>query len=1347
MTVRVSDEGATSFNVEEYKRPKFKVDIGAPKVAARLDAEVRVTGTATFYTGAAVDGAGVKWRVVREVQFPIWWRTLCWWWPPVPGGSQEIAHGTATTTEDGTFDVTFVARPDVTAPKESEPIFHYTVYADVTDTAGETRSDELSVNVGYTAVRAQITAEDWQTVDKAVELTLKTETLDGIAQAAEGTIKIHKLIEPEAVHRGRLNGDFVQLDRIGFRPEPGTQPPPPDLSNPNSWKLGDVAFETNWKTAGDGSAKISAKLAAGAYRAVLTTQDAFKNNVTAHLPLQVLDPGATKFTTKIPHSFTVQSSSVEPGSEFNAVWGSGYEHARSFVEIEHRGKVLESYWTKPDATQARIARSVSEDFRGGFVVRVTQISENRAYLTRNDISVPWTNKDLTLKWEHFTSKLEPAQKETWTLTISGSGAEKAAAEMVGALYDESLDAYLPHDWSHRFDGAFYQNVSWLNSEFANSSLQWRGIHGSFDRQYRGRTISYRSIPADIVGFGRGYARFGVAKGMMVLEESAPRRRGLAGFVSAPVPMSAPAPMADAADKAGEARSVSGFSGGADMAVGAAAVANTPKVNLDQVSARTNLNETAFFYPHLISDANGSVKIEFQIPEALTRWKFLGFAHDAKMRAGYITDSTVTAKDLMVQPNPPRFVREGDALEFTVKVLNQSDAPQQGKVRLAFADARTGDAVSEKLGLAEIEQAFDIPSKQSRAFSWKIRIPDGMGFLTYKAVGATEKLSDGEEGYLPVLPRRILVTESLPLPIRGAVEKMFKFDKLGASAGSDTLRHEKLVVQMVSNPSWYAVMALPYLMEFPHECSEQLFNRLYANSLASHIAASDPKIRKVFDQWRGTKTLESPLEKNQDIKGVMLEETPWVRQSNDETAARQNVGILFETNRLKSEQDRAKSKLADRQLGSGLWSWFPGGRGDRYITLYIVTGFGRLRHLGVNEVDVAPAIKALGALDGWIDEQYREILKYPKTKDENHLNPTIALYLYGRSFFLEDRKVGEREALKYWLGQARKYWLSQNRQSQAHLAIGLQRFGEKDTPGDIMISIKEHAVSNEEMGMFWRDTEESWWWYRAPIETQAMMIEAFAEVAKDDKAVEDCKVWLLKQKQTQDWKTTKATADAIYALLLRGTGMLASDELVEVSLGGSKIEPKNVEAGTGFYEQRFAGAEVTAGMSEIKVKKVDEGVAWGSVHWQYLEDMSKVTPHEGTPLTLKKSLWVKENTPKGPALKPAGELKVGDELVVRIELRSDRDMEYLHMKDQRGAGTEPVNVLSEYKDQDGLRYYESTRDTASHFFIDYLPKGTYVFEYSSRVVHRGEYQSGMANIECMYAPEFNSHSESFKLTAK
>jgi uncharacterized protein YfaS (alpha-2-macroglobulin family) len=1329
MSIRVvsGPRGATSINVEEYKRPKFQVELDPPKEAAKLNAEVVLTGKATAYTGAAIGGAKVKWRVVREVRFPPW----CWWWrgpwwPPGRDASQNIAHGSAVTQADGTFTVRFVARPDLSVPEKDEPVFEFTVHADVTDTTGETRSSRRVVRAGYTALQAAISAADWQTPDKPVELIITTTTLDGEPQPAAGTVRVHALKQPARVVRPELVARPIHWRGGGIQ-RPETEPNPAD---PDTWELGEVVSERPFQTDATGKTTVPVDLKAGIYRAMLETKDRFGKPVTARLTVHVVDPRGQRFPVKIANHFAAPKWSVEPGESFVALWGTGYETGRAYVEIEHAGRSLRRYWTDAGRTQEVFEWLVTEEMRGGFTVRVSFVRENRAYLTERIVEVPWSNKQLTVKWEKFRSKLGPGEKETWTAILTGPDAKTVVAEMVAALYDASLDQYKPHDWLQQF-GVFRREYSRVHSRFENSAQSFQHILGSWTVESRHAALTYRHFPPELTVNLWGYRYFlGGGFGRAVY-------RGVElsgdGDFAERMPAKGAAMMADKADaEAGEP-----------------APAPPPEPDLSQVSARQNLNETAFFFPHLVSDADGVVRLEFTMPEALTEWKFLGFAHDNRLRSGFLTDKVVTSKDLMVEPNPPRFVREGDTIEFTVKVTNQTAEPRHGRVRLSFADARTLESRDAALGNANNELAFEVPAKESRSYSWRIRVPDGMDFLTYKAVGATATLSDGEEGYLPVLSRRILVSESLPLPVRGAQTKQFEFARLIESGQSDTLAHQSLSVQMVSQPAWYAVMALPYLMEFPHECSEQIFNRLYANSLARTIANADPKIRRIFDLWKNTPALDSPLEKNQDLKAVMLEETPWLRQAMDESQARRNVGILFDANRLEVETRRAMRQLADMQLGNGLWPWFAGGRGNEYITLYIVTGFGRMRHLGV-DIDTALAVRSLEALDGWADKLYRDILKHGD-KDQNNLSHTIAFYLYGRSFFLKDKPIAgtHREAIEYWLGQARQYWLRLDaRKSQAHLAMALKRFGENAAPAAIMRSIKERSVSHEELGMFWRDLERSWWWYRAPIETQAMMIEAFDEVMNDNQAVEDCKVWLLKQKQTQDWKTTKATADAVYALLLRGQNLLASDALVEVSLAGQPIKPETVEAGTGFYEQRFVRAEIKPDMGRVTVKKTDDGVSWGSVHWQYLEDMTKVTPYEGTPLKLNKTLWTKETTRAGQVLKPVtGPLAVGDELVVRVEVRVDRDMEYVHLKDQRGSGTEPVNVLSGYRFQDGLAYYESTRDTASHFFIDYLPKGIYVFEYSTRIQHKGRYQTGIASIQCMYAPEFNSHSESFALEVR
>ncbi|MGQ9589017.1 MAG: alpha-2-macroglobulin family protein [Planctomycetota bacterium] len=1342
MSIRVDGEpaGQVSVRVEEYKRPKFFVALDPPEAAPKLDGEVHLKGTATAYTGAPIDGAKVRYRVVREVRYPPWWG---WFYGPRgrPAESREIARGSATTAPDGTFEIRFVARPDRSVDAKEEPVFRFRASADVTDAAGETRSGERIVAAGYTALAASLAAESWQVAGKPVEISVRTESLDGVGEKADGVVRVYRLREPEKVARPPLGAS-----PRGPRMPPGDAGEPSDPSDPNSWPLGEAVAERGFTTDAEGNASLSLELRPGAYRAVLETLDRFGKPVAARLPIRVLDPSATRHSTRVPFVLDAPAWSVEPGSEFVALWGSGYEPARAFVEIEHRRKLIQAYWTPPGATQATIRQAVTGPMRGGFTLRVTMVRENRAYLESRRVEVPWTDKDLEVRWERFTSRLEPGAKETWTAVVSGRRAEKLAAEMVAALYDASLDAYLPHAWPRAF-GVFRADASNPSSQFENRIERLQLLSGGFRIDWEAVPERYRDFPPEIAGGRMGY--FGVRAGLGARGvDGRARARSFAapGRAEGRGAGAAPLALEDAQNRAEAAPS------GAPPEASKGAEPERPPVpppDLQKISARANLTETAFFFPHLLAGKDGEVRMEFTMPEALTEWRFLGFAHDRELRSGWLEGRAVTAKELMVQPNPPRFLREGDVLEFTVKISNQSAARQEGKVRLSFSDARTGEPADRALGLAATDLAFEVPSKESRSYSWRLEVPDGLGFLVYKAVASTGRLSDGEEGFLPVLPRRILVRESLALSIRGPGTRAFDFEKLRRSGESETARHVSLSVQVASNPSWYAVLALPYLMECPYECTEQVFNRLYANSLARHIATSDPKIRRVFEAWRGTAALESTLEKNEDLKAVSLEETPWVRDAEAESQARRRVGLLFDENRLADETGRAFRKLAELQRPDGAWSWFPGGPRNDYITLYIVTGFGRLRHLGVR-ADVSLAVKALPALDAWMDGTYREILRTSKP-DDFHLSPTAALYLYGRSFFLEDRPVEakHKDALEHFLGQARRHWVRLgSRQSQGHLALALKRFGDRETPGAIVRSLRERSVSDEELGMFWRDEEASWWWHRAPVETQALMVEVFDEVASDPEAVEALKVWLLQAKRTRDWKTTKATADAVYALLLRGAHLLASDALVEVALGGEAIRPERAEAGTGFYERRFSGAEVRPEMGSVALEKSDAGIAWGGIHWQYLEDVAKVSPHEATPLRVKKALYKKVQAAKGPVLEPVrGPLAVGDELVARIEIRVDRDMEYVHLKDGRGSGTEPANVLSSYRYRDGLAYYESTRDTASHFFIDYLPKGTYVFESSARVVHRGAYQSGIAEIQCMYAPEFGGHSESIRVEVR
>jgi len=603
---------------------------------------------------------------------------------------------------------------------------------------------------------------------------------------------------------------------------------------------------------------------------------------------------------------------------------------------------------------------------------------------------------------------------------------------------------------------------------------------------------------------------------------------------------------------------------------------------------------------------------------------------------------------------------------------------------------------------------------------------------------------------------MLVTETMPMWIRSNQTKTFTLDKL-KNTTSTTLSHHNLTLEMTSNPAWYAVQALPYLMEYPYECNEQTFSRYYANALASHIANSNPRIQEVFKQWKNSDALLSNLEKNQELKSLLIQETPWLRDSQSETEQKKRIALLFDLNKMNSELQSSINKLKQNQLHNGSWPWFDGGRPNRFITQHIITGFGHLKQLGVilSETKESQMIKkAVKYLDDEFVQEYKDIRKYNKDIDLNkdHLSYTQLHYLYMRSFYPEistSKKVEEITA--YYHSQIKKYWLSRSLYSKGLMALVTNRMEDTKTANKILKSLKENSITSDELGMYWKANTSSWYWYQAPIETQALLIEAFSEIENDIETIDNLKIWLLKNKQTNRWKTTKATTEAVYALLLQGSDWLSVTEMVDVVIGGKQIEPSKledvkIEAGTGYYKTSWKTSEIKLEMAEVTLTKKGEGIAWGGLYWQYFEDLDKITSAE-TPLKLKKKLFLKTNTDLGEELSEIDKntkLKLGDLVRVRIELRTDRNMEFVHMKDMRASGFEPVNVMSSYKYQDGLGYYESTKDAATNFFMDYLPKGIYVFEYDLRVNNSGNMSNGITTIQSMYAPEFSSHSEGIRV---
>lgn len=1390
--------GSVYFSVEEYKRPKFEVSFAPVEGNYRLNEKISVKGIAQAYSGAKIDGAAVKYRVVRNASFPYWWY---WWKGYYPQSDEmEITHGITTSNDTGAFFIDFKAIPDPSIPKSYQPTYSYTVYADVTDINGETHSNETSISAAYTALTLNV--EIPERLDKSTRrgFAISTTNLSGEFQPAQGKVEIYKLKEPSKTYRSRL---WSRPDKFLMSKEEFEKAFPNDEyaeeNNMYKWERGEKVFEKTFSNTIDpkhsdivDSVKISnlSSWKQGIYVMEAHSKDAYGEDVKDIKYITVFSNGEKTVPSNNIDWFTqLTNGPLEPGEKAKFVIGTKEENVKVLYEIFCQGLILKKEFITLNKEQKVLEIPVEEKYRGNFSYNLVFVKNNRSYAHTGTITVPYTNKALDLEFETFRDKLQPGQNEEWKVKIRDKKGDKVAAEMVATLYDASLDAFAPNSWYFDIYQSYYGSTGWDNNKAFGTiyaqqyamewnkfpqgairyydRLNWFGYSNGYyyDEIFAGNQVDNVTI--------RG-ARGGVAAAPVAVEESqdaeSDRKKSKNETEAKPDATAATGlytvNVANVAS--GATRSRGDFMGVAgNTYTWTADGKSLDGADLSKVSARANFAETAFFYPQMETDKDGNVIIKFTIPEALTKWKMMGFAHTKDLKFGTIERELVTQKDLMVIPNAPRFFRENDKIEFSAKISNLSDKELSGAAQLFLFDATTMKDITAEI-TKNTQVTFTSQKGQSASVSWNLSIPEGYGAITYKVAAKAGNFTDGEEMAVPVLTNRMLVTETMSLPVKSGQSRVYLFEKLiSQNGGSSTLRNHRLTLEFTSNPAWYAVQALPYLMEYPYECSEQTFSRFYANSIASHIANSSPKIKAVFDSWKNTpdsKALLSNLEKNQELKSLMLEETPWVLDAKNETERKKRVALLFDLNKMSSELTKAMQKLQKKQSPNGGWPWFEGMPDDRYITQHIITGMGHLNHLGIKDVRDddkeiwSMVMQGVKYLDDRIREDYEWIVKHDKEHlNDNHLGQLQIQYLYARSYFKDIAIDGRNQkAFDYYKGQAKKYWLGNSRYMQGMISLALFRYDDRTTAQAIIKSLKETALYSDEMGMYWKENYEGYYWYQAPIESQALLIEAFDEVANDKKSVDDLKVWLLKSKQTQDWKTTKATTEACYALLLRGTGWLATESDVEISMGSVKVDPKRSdsgygqttqpEAGTGYFKTSWSGSDIDPQMGKVSVKKEGEGVSWGAVYWQYFEQLDKITSAK-TPLNLKKQLFLQKNTDAGPVIEPVTEqtfLKVGDKLKVRIELRVDRDMEYVQMKDMRASGFEPVNVISAYKYQDGLGYYESTRDAATNFFFDRLPKGTYVFEYPLVVTHNGDFSNGITSIQCMYAPEFSSNSQGIRV---
>jgi len=1366
-----TDEGSISFRVEDYKRPTFMVTLDSVPGRPQLGQPLTLTGRAQAYAGQATDGAAVSYRITRRELWPMFdygYRGRLGY-PGRGQGSQAIAHGTTTTGPDGRFAISFT--PPLGAPGPGrrgwEPGYLFEVTADVTDAAGETRSGTRSLSIGRNPLTLTLTGPEQVDKQRLLPFTLLSTNATGEALPATGTLRL-------LARRYRPNPPGV----------PGPAPATSDNEAPAEL-VQTLAFDTKASSTLNLQAALAA-LPTGRYR--LQALAAGADSARAELDFVLFDSNASTVPFATPDWVVNLADTVAPGQPAMLLIGSSEAGARVLLEVERGGQLLRAEWLTLAANEQRrlTVESGPATATGPLYVHTTQVRDNQLYMHEAMVQVAEKPAPLQLAIATFRNKLQPGEKETWRVTIRQANGKAAEAELLATLYDQSLDVFAPHSFSGlnfytSYVGARY---GW-HGEFQELQSEWLLVPESSDGP---DGIDYPELLSPDGGsMAPGYG--GVSSALRGRLAGVAVRRNV-GYAMAAAPA---APQMSKAARAVVVADEAAASNMADTTTGANGAAGSPKPqpDLSAVATRTDFRETALWQPAVHTDKNGDVVLEFQMPEAVTRWQLLALAHDKNLHSGQLARQLVTQKQVQITPNAPRFFRQGDTFTFPAKVSNLTDQASSGTAQLVLLDAASGQDLTSQLLKDRAQQAVTVAAHSSAALGWEISLPADFApaAVTYKVVvsssgpvaeegsrkrsknkkPSTKNLapgtsySDGEENTLPVLPNRLLLTESLPLPLVGPASRTFELTKL-TSTSSPTRRNYSLTLEMTANPAWYAVQSLPYLMEYPYECSEQTFSRLYANLLAAQILKSNPRIKPMLAEWKrqaqsGTaaqkNALESKLAQNQELKNLLLQETPWVRDAQGETARLARLSELFDEPRLQAETQRALLRLQKMQRPNGGFPWFDNMPEDRYITQLIVAGFGKLKKLGAfdatKDAIASPLLRqALAYQDGSLARDLAELKKLKAVKlTDDHLGNVQVQALYARSFWPEVLVPAHSAAaaLDYYRGQAARYWPSRTRYLQAHIALALFRHDAKAPAAtEILRALTENALHSPELGMYWKEVRGGYYWQEAPAETQATLIEAYDEVKNDQKAVDEMKLWLLKQKQTHSWASTRATADACYALLLRGSDWLAPTQPLQITVGGQAVQPEAVQAGTGYFKTTWPGADIKPAQGQVTVTKPDAGVAWGALYWQYFEDLDKVTP-AATPLSLERQLYREVPSATGPVLEKltaAAPLKVGEALVVRLVLRTDRALEYVHLKDQRAAGLEPIGQTSGYRYQNGLGYYESPRDAATNFFLSEVPRGTHVFEYRLRASQAGDFSGGLNQVQCLYAPEFGAHSAGSRL---
>lgn len=1275
-SLRAADT-SVSFKVEEYKRPTFDVTFEPVKVEYQVGDSIEVVGMAKTFAGAPVQNARVHYNISRS---------YAWVWRFMGRGSARW-EGEAMTDADGKFSVP--VHFEIDSDRRESPLWYYTynIQADVTDGAGETQQANLSLPLGSTSMVLNMdNLPDNLVKEKKLEIKLTAMNLSG---EPVDTPVTYQVVEMEEQKDGQ--------EKEGRKVLTGTV-------EANKSFVPEAIYA----------------LPSGNYRLKLSAKDTQGRECTASKNFLLFSLNDKRPPFVITDWFYQDGLEFDAASPATVYIGSSEKNVYLLYDVFAGNKRLESKRIELSDSVVSFRFPYKKEYGDGILVSMAFVKDGRLYSHNARIMKPAPEKKLQLKWTTFRDKLRPGQQEEWKLTVLYPDGSPAEAEMLATMYDASLDKiYSAHKLDFGVDFHYVVPLTYWNTSYMRNAY----LYVDFPlKRLRAVPLEYSELiipstgrmEAMVVGYG-GSPRATLAGALKI------RGRSAANAVMNQEAVTDMVLQEEMVETSAQEKVEMGSS---------EELAETGDIQI-----RENFAETAFFYPQLRTNEKGEVSISFVLPESLTRWKFMGLAHTRNVDYGKIEATATASKEFMLQPNMPRFVRVGDKANIAASLMNLSDKGVKGTVRMELFNPET-----EKVFYSQ-KQKFDVKGGETGHVNFTFEVSDKYAVMACRMVADGDTFSDGEQRYIPVLTDKQWVTETVPLNVNGEGAHTFSLENL-FNKHSKTASEQRLTVEFTAHPAWYAVQALPVVAHPQNEDALSWATAYYAHSLAAYIVKENPRIKQVFDSWKaqgGTKeTFMSNLQKNQELKNILLAETPWLAEATNEAEQKQRIATLFDLNTMNSQLAVSVEKLGELQNADGAWSWYKGMQGSRYVTTQVMEMLVRLNALTHQDADsrMQPMIqKGFEYLGKQAAEEYKS-MKEAEKKGAVGIRPSEQVLRYLYICALDGKAPVDEKVNRYFIDKLSGEGKELTIYGKALGAIILQQSGKVAEARLFMQSLMEYSVVTDEMGRYFDTPKARYSWFSYKIPTEVAAMEAIQRITKDTKAIDEMKRWLLKQKQTQTWETPIATADAVYALMATGASdLLANTGGVEITLGKEVIRTPADDA-IGYIKKTVSGDVMN--IKKVRVDKEGAGMGWGAVYAQYLESMDQISG-QGNGLSVSRQLYKGDE-----ALNESVPLKVGDKITVRLTVKADRDMDFVQIKDDRAACMEPLQAVSGFRWGNGLGYYQATKDASTQFFIDQMRKGTYVIEYQVYVNRTGEYQAGIATVQSAYAPEFGGHTGGYRV---